>query len=166
MPTSSTTCTHNPTGAKCQVVSRFKDGGAEYFTLREIVKPGEFQRSFTASAEQITLDQMAEVINLAERKASRSTPEPASQPPISISESETSSEEEPTKKDPSKVYINDQSLSKDGLANSVVQGIGPITAGRILELRDSLPGKRFSGMEDLKQIKGINWDAYEESIVF
>jgi hypothetical protein len=37
-------------------------------------------------------------------------------------------------------------------------GVGLKTANEIIELRMSLPGERFSKLEQLRQIKHINWD--------
>ncbi|WP_017302606.1 hypothetical protein [Nodosilinea nodulosa] len=151
------TCTHLPTQAKCEIIGGFSDGKRRYYTLKEIVQGDGYARTFTADEEEIKKDELAQVLPFAKpvREEVQAQPEPVNEPVV-VEE----------KKDPAKVYINDKSLTKEALANSVIQGIGPITAGRILTLRDSLPDGKFTALDQIKTIKGINWDAYAESIVF
>lgn len=156
-----TTVTHKPTMAKCQVVSRYKDGDMQYVTLKEIVGAGEFARTFTATDDQIEWPQRAQVSSITEARAARV--EKAAAPPMPEPEPVTS----PVKDQGSdQVRLNDPLLTPGTLADSIIQGIGPITAGRILELRATLPDGKFRSMEDLKRIKGINWDAYADVISF
>jgi DNA uptake protein ComE-like DNA-binding protein len=44
------------------------------------------------------------------------------------------------------------------LLTQILPGVGLKTANEIIELRMSLPGERFSKLEQLRQIKHINWD--------
>jgi DNA uptake protein ComE-like DNA-binding protein len=44
------------------------------------------------------------------------------------------------------------------MLTQVLPGVGLKTANEIIELRQSLPGERFTKLEQLKQIKHINWD--------
>mgnify|MGYP002414185033 CR=1 FL=1 len=44
------------------------------------------------------------------------------------------------------------------LLTQVLPGVGLKTANEIIELRMSLPGERFTKLEQLRQIKHINWD--------
>lgn len=155
-----TTVTHKPTQAKCQVVSRFKDGEMIYLTLKEIVGAGEFARTFTATDDQIDWPQKAEVRSMAEARAARQ--QPTTEPPKETEPTQVTA----TSKDADKVYLNDPDLTPASLADSIIQGIGPITAGRVLELRETMPDGKFRSIDDLKRIKGINWEAYDDVISF
>lgn len=44
------------------------------------------------------------------------------------------------------------------LLTQVLKGVGIKTATEIKELQQSLPGERFTKLDQLKSIKGINWD--------
>jgi hypothetical protein len=44
------------------------------------------------------------------------------------------------------------------LLTQVLKGVGIKTATDIKELQQSLPGERFTKLDQLKSIKGINWD--------
>lgn len=44
------------------------------------------------------------------------------------------------------------------LLTQILPGVGLKTATEIIELRMSLPGERFTKLEQLRQIKHINWD--------
>jgi hypothetical protein len=38
---------------------------------------------------------------------------------------------------------------------SIVPGIGPVLAGRIVEVRQARPGRRFASLDELTQVRGI-----------
>jgi len=39
---------------------------------------------------------------------------------------------------------------------SLVPGLGPALSHRIVDLRETLPGRRFASLDDLKQVRGIS----------
>lgn len=151
------TCIHLPTNARCTVVSAFKDGEDTFYTLREIVESGNFSRSFTARESAIRFEQVAQVIKMEDVRAAKKESAAPSKPEPSILS---------PKENDGKLRINDPGLTSQTLASSIIQGIGPVTAGRILELRDAMPNKRFSSLDELRSIRGINWKAYAEQISF
>jgi DNA uptake protein ComE-like DNA-binding protein len=166
------TCTYLPTNRKCQVVGQFKDGEEVFYTLKELVEAGDFARSYTASTAQVTIDKPAEVIQISDRreaKARRAIAQQSTAPDPSDEGLTDDEELEVIEKDPDKIYINDPKLTAQDLANetrNIIQGIGPVTAKRILDERAKLPGDRFAGMADLAKVRGINWSAYEDKISF
>lgn len=157
-----TIVTHKRTLAKCTVVGEFSDGGITYYTLRENPASGEYVRTFTANASEIDFPPIAEVISFASAQQRR---KPKEKPAEVVVEAvvETPVVQD---RDSAKVYINDPGLTAQVLSSSVIQGIGPITAGRILELRRNFPGGKFSSIDDLSSIKGINWENYQDTISF
>ena len=157
-----TIVTHKRSLAKCTVVGQFRDGDLRYFTLKEISSQGEYSRTFTAGENEIEFPAQAEVISFAAVQQKRKAKEQSD----SVVEPVVESSEEVVVRDKTKVYINDPNLTAQDLSGSVIQGIGPITAGRILELRRNFPGGKFSSIDDLSSIKGINWDSYKDTISF
>jgi DNA uptake protein ComE-like DNA-binding protein len=53
--------------------------------------------------------------------------------------------------------LNLNNLTAEGLTQSL-PGIGLKTAQEIVDLRQSLPGERFTKLDQLKSIKKIEWD--------
>ena len=53
--------------------------------------------------------------------------------------------------------LNLNNLTADGFTQSL-PGIGLKTAQEIVDLRQSLPGERFTKLDQLKSIKKIEWD--------
>ena len=53
--------------------------------------------------------------------------------------------------------VNLNSLTAEGLTQ-VLPGVGIKTAKEIIELKQGLPGERFSKLEQLKNVKRIDWD--------
>lgn len=53
--------------------------------------------------------------------------------------------------------VNLNTLTAEGLTQ-VLPGVGIKTAKEIIELRQSLPGERFSKLDQLKAVKRIDWD--------
>tara|TARA_R100001510_G_C7633132_1_gene191709 strand:- start:303 stop:767 length:465 start_codon:yes stop_codon:yes gene_type:complete len=53
--------------------------------------------------------------------------------------------------------VNLNSLTAEGLTQ-VLPGVGIKTAKEIIELRQGLPGERFSKLDQLKAVKRIDWD--------
>lgn len=52
------------------------------------------------------------------------------------------------------------------LLTQILPGVGLKTATEIIELRMSLPGERFTKLEQLRQIKHINWDEILSDSIF
>jgi DNA uptake protein ComE-like DNA-binding protein len=52
------------------------------------------------------------------------------------------------------------------LLTQILPGVGMKTATEIIELRMSLPGERFSKLEQLRQIKHVNWDEILNDSIF
>lgn len=58
--------------------------------------------------------------------------------------------------------INLNTLTPEGLTQ-VLPGVGIKTAKEIVELRQSLPGERFTKLEQLTSIKRVEWEAVFET---
>lgn len=58
--------------------------------------------------------------------------------------------------------INLNNLTPEGLTQCL-PGVGIKTAKEIVDLRQSLPGERFTKLEQLKAIKRVDWDQVFES---
>jgi DNA uptake protein ComE-like DNA-binding protein len=52
------------------------------------------------------------------------------------------------------------------LLTQILPGVGLKTATEIIELRMSLPGERFTKLEQLRQIKHIDWDEILNDSIF
>ena len=49
-------------------------------------------------------------------------------------------------------------LATQQVLTQAIKGIGHSSAKQIVELRSSLPGERFTGWDQLRQVKRVNWD--------
>ena len=58
--------------------------------------------------------------------------------------------------------INLNTLTPEGLTQ-VLPGVGIKTAKEIVDLRQSLPGEKFTKLDQLKSIKRVDWDQVFES---
>jgi DNA uptake protein ComE-like DNA-binding protein len=58
---------------------------------------------------------------------------------------------------PPDVRLNLNLASAEMIADRI-KGVGYSTAKRVIEVRMSLPGERFATLEQLKQIKRVDWD--------
>lgn len=160
-----TIVTHKRSQAKCTVVGQFKDGEITYYTLREIVSGSEYPRSFTAFENEIDFPVMAEVVSFSAARERRNKPKEKPTDTV-VEESIIEPTAQVKERDKTKVYINDPELTAQELSSSAIQGIGPITAGRILDLRRNFPDGKFSSIDDLSSIKGINWENYTDTLSF
>lgn len=62
--------------------------------------------------------------------------------------------------------VNLNTLTAEGLTQ-VLPGVGLKTAREIVELKQTLPGERFSKLDQLASIKRVDWDAvFETGLVF
>lgn len=52
------------------------------------------------------------------------------------------------------------------MLTQILPGVGLKTANEIIELRQSLPGERFTKLEQLRQIKHINWDEILDDAIY
>ena len=58
---------------------------------------------------------------------------------------------------PSDNRVNLNTLTAEGLTQ-VLPGVGIKTAKEIIELKQDLPGEKFSKLDQLKAVKRIDWD--------
>ena len=62
--------------------------------------------------------------------------------------------------------INLNTLTAEGLTQ-VLPGVGLKTAKEIVEVKQTLPGERFTKLDQLASIKRVGWDAvFESGLVF
>tara|TARA_R100000995_G_C3479994_1_gene123262 strand:- start:1318 stop:1764 length:447 start_codon:yes stop_codon:yes gene_type:complete len=62
--------------------------------------------------------------------------------------------------------VNLNTLTAEGLTQ-VLPGVGLKTAKEIVELKQTLPGERFTKLDQLASIKRVDWDAvFETGLVF
>lgn len=124
--------TYTPNGVKIEVVSTHDDG--EYMMVRSITTGKVFFAHRNQVVEEI-----------------RET-EPESAPTKQRRGRQLVKPEVPAF---NRVNINS---APPQLLTQVLKGVGIKTATDIKELQQSLPGERFTKLDQLKSIKGINWD--------
>lgn len=67
---------------------------------------------------------------------------------------------------PAETRMNINFASPDQIADRI-RGVGYSTAKKIVELRSTLPGERFTSLEQLRQIGRANWDeVFAEDCIF
>jgi DNA uptake protein ComE-like DNA-binding protein len=67
---------------------------------------------------------------------------------------------------PAETRLNVNFASPDQIADRI-KGVGYSTAKKIVELRSTLPGERFSSLEQLRQVGRANWDeVFAEDSIF
>tara|TARA_E500000318_G_C3392376_1_gene146475 strand:- start:113 stop:523 length:411 start_codon:yes stop_codon:yes gene_type:complete len=123
---------HKKTGARVTVVSEWDDG--EWFMLKD-----QDDRIFTAHRSELLEDK------------------PATAKVKTLQVKDKASKEEP------RVFPPDNRLSINGATSQMiadhVKGIGMKTAKEIKDLQMSLSGERFNNLEQLRQIKRVDWDS-------
>jgi DNA uptake protein ComE-like DNA-binding protein len=124
--------TYTPNGVKIEVLSTHDDG--EYMMVRSITTG----KVFFAHRNQV-VEEVKEV-----------EPEPAN--PKQRRGRQLVKPEVPAF---NRVNINS---APPQLLTQVLKGVGIKTATDIKELQQSMPGERFTKLDQLKSIKGINWD--------
>ena len=144
---------YKPSGVKIDVISTHDDG--EYFMVRSSTTG----KVFFAHKDQI--DAFVE------------DTEPAAAP----NSLQTRRGRRPIKKDESEVAvvkplpptdnrINLNNLTPEGLTQCL-PGVGLKTAKEIVELRQSLPGERFTKLEQLESIKRVEWkEVFATGVVY
>lgn len=63
----------------------------------------------------------------------------------------------PTPAIPADARLNLNTATAEMIAERI-KGVGYSTAKRVVELRMSLPGERFANLEQLRQVKRVDWD--------
>jgi DNA uptake protein ComE-like DNA-binding protein len=126
--------TYTPSGVKVDILSTHDDG--EYF----MVKSKTTGKVFFAHKNQI------------EQKEEDTSAETDAKPVKSRRGRQIVKPQVPA---PNRFNLN---AATPELLTQILPGVGLKTATEIIELRMSLPGERFTKLEQLRQIKHINWD--------
>ena len=126
---------YKPSGVKVDVISSHDDG--EYFMVRSKTTG----KVFFAHKNQI--DQKAPEVKSTEGQAKP------------VKGRRGRQVVKPQVPAPNRFNLN---AATPELLTQVLPGVGLKTANEIIELRMSLPGERFTKLEQLRQIKHINWD--------
>jgi DNA uptake protein ComE-like DNA-binding protein len=123
---------HKKTGARVKVVSEWDNG--DWFMLED-----QDGRLFTAYKNEIEPDEVAtKTVKTLQVKDKASQEEPRAFPPDN--------------------RLNINSATAQMIADHI-KGIGLKTAREIKDLQMSLSGERFNNLEQLKQIKRVDWEA-------
>ncbi len=129
--------TYTPNGVKIEILSTHDDG--EYFMVRSITTG----KVFFAYKNQV-LEEVKE-------------PEPEEK---GVKQRRGRQIVKPEVPAFNRVNLNS---APPQLLTQVLKGVGIKTATEIKELQQSLPGERFSKLDQLKAIKSVNWDEVLES---
>jgi DNA uptake protein ComE-like DNA-binding protein len=123
---------HKKTGARVKIVSEWDAG--EWFMVED-----QDGRLYTAYKSELTPDETAtKKVQTLQVKDKAAQEEPRSFPPDT--------------------RLNINSATPQMIADHI-KGIGLKTAREIKDLQMSLSGERFNNLEQLKQIKRVDWDA-------
>jgi len=123
---------HRKTGARVKIVSEWDHG--EWFMVED-----QDGRLFTAYKQELEPD------------------EAATKKVVALQVKDKASKEEPRSFPPDN-RLNINSATPQMIADHI-KGIGLKTAREIKDLQMSLSGERFSSLEQLRQIKRVDWDA-------
>lgn len=123
---------HNKTGTRVKIVSEWDNG--DWFMVED-----QDGRLFTAYRTEISPDEEAtKKVKTLQVKDKAAQEEPRSFPPDT--------------------RLNLNSATPQMIADHI-KGIGLKTAREIKDLQMSLSGERFNSLEQLRQIKRVDWDA-------
>ena len=123
---------HRKTGARVKVISEFDNG--DWLMVED-----QDGRIFTAYKTELTLDEVAtKKVTTLQVKDKAAKEDPRDFPPDH--------------------RLNVKSATAQMLADHI-KGIGLKTAREIKDLQMSLSGERFNNLEQLKQIKRVDWNA-------
>ena len=123
---------HKKTGTRVKIVSEFDNG--DWFMVQD-----QDDRIFTAYKSELTPD------------------EPATKKVKTLQVKDKAAKEEPRNFPPdTRLYINGATAQ---MIADHIKGIGLKTAREIKDLQMSLSGERFNNLEQLKQIKRVDWDS-------
>ena len=123
---------HKKTGARVKIVSEWDNG--DWYMVED-----QDGRLYTAYKTELTPD------------------ESATQKVKTLQVKDKAAQEEPRTFPPDQ-RLNINSATAQMIADHI-KGIGLKTAREIKDLQMSLSGERFSSLEQLKQIKRVDWDA-------
>ena len=123
---------HKKTGTRVKIVSEFDNG--DWFMVQD-----QDDRIFTAYKSELTPD------------------EPATKKGKNSSGKDKAAKEEP-RNFPPDTRLNINGATAQMIADHI-KGIGLKTAREIKDLQMSLSGERFNNLEQLKQIKRVDWDS-------
>ena len=123
---------HKKTGSRVKVISEWDDG--DWFMVED-----QDGRLFTAYKTELTPDEEAtKKVKTLQVKDKAAKEEPRSFPPDT--------------------RLNINGATAQMIADHI-KGIGLKTAREIKDLQMSLSGERFNSLEQLKQIKRVDWDS-------
>jgi DNA uptake protein ComE-like DNA-binding protein len=123
---------HKKTGARVKVVSEWDNG--DWFMVED-----QDGRLYTAYKTELIPDEVAtKKVKTLQIKDKASQEEPRSFPP--------------------ETRLNINTATAQMIADHI-KGIGMKTAREIKDLQMSLSGERFNSLEQLKQIKRVDWDS-------
>jgi DNA uptake protein ComE-like DNA-binding protein len=123
---------HKKTGARVKIVSEWDNG--DWFMVED-----QDGRLYTAYKTELTPDEPAtKKVKTLQIKDKASLEEPRSFPP--------------------ETRLNINGATPQMIADHI-KGIGLKTAREIKDLQMSLSGERFNNLEQLRQIKRVDWDA-------
>ena len=128
--------TYTPSGVKVDILSTHDDG--EYFMVKSLTTG----RVFFAHKNQI--EEKDVEANLDEKPVKRRRGRQIVRPDV-----------------PALTRVNINSATPE-LLTQILKGIGMKTAIAIKELQQSLPGERFTKLDQLKSISNIDWDSVLE----
>ena len=123
---------HKKTGTRVKIVSEFDNG--DWFMVQD-----QDDRIFTAYKNELTPD------------------EPATKRVKTLQVKDKAAKEEP-RNFPPDTRLNINGATAQMIADHI-KGIGLKTAREIKDLQMSLSGERFNNLEQLKQIKRVDWDS-------
>tara|TARA_Y100000592_G_scaffold27150_2_gene43094 strand:+ start:8772 stop:9182 length:411 start_codon:yes stop_codon:yes gene_type:complete len=123
---------HKKTGTRVKIVSEFDNG--DWFMVQD-----QDDRIFTAYKNELTPD------------------EPATKKVKTLQVKDKAAKEEP-RNFPPDTRLNINGATAQMIADHI-KGIGIKTAREIKDLQMSLSGERFNNLEQLKQIKRVDWDS-------
>lgn len=87
-------------------------------------------------------------------------------PTSPLKKDDTDPEAVPKQVIPPDVRLNLNLASAEMIADRI-KGVGYSTAKRIVEVRMSLPGERFAALEQLRQVKRVDWDeVFKEDVIY
>jgi|TARA_Y100000004_G_scaffold120240_1_gene135147 DNA uptake protein ComE-like DNA-binding protein len=123
---------HKKTGTRVKIVSEFDNG--DWFMVQD-----QDDRVFTAYKNELTPDESAtKKVKTLQVKDKAAKEEPRNFPPDT--------------------RLNINGATAQMIADHI-KGIGLKTAREIKDLQMSLSGERFNNLEQLKQIKRVDWDS-------
>tara|TARA_R100000458_G_scaffold51477_1_gene52362 strand:- start:143 stop:553 length:411 start_codon:yes stop_codon:yes gene_type:complete len=123
---------HKKTGTRVKIVSEFDNG--DWFMVQD-----QDDRVFTAYKNELTPDETAtKKVKTLQVKDKAAKEEPRNFPPDT--------------------RLNINGATAQMIADHI-KGIGLKTAREIKDLQMSLSGERFNNLEQLKQIKRVDWDS-------